>query len=136
MNDPICSMRICRRNKPSGDALTTRLDSLRLKVGKALGYWFDFGDELVASDQRDCHRRRRSEGKNTRRWSNASATVLRNTWIGRKRKRTELPKVDASFATIHNLPFHFEAFPTVRPFPKHRLKRNRTASPFFPHSSA
>jgi len=32
-------------DKPSGDALTTRLDSLRLKVGKPFGYWFDFGDD-------------------------------------------------------------------------------------------
>jgi len=32
------------RGKPPGDAEKTTLDSLGLKVGRAFGYWFDFGD--------------------------------------------------------------------------------------------
>lgn len=30
---------------PVGDASTTRLDDLNLKVERAFGYWFDFGDD-------------------------------------------------------------------------------------------
>ena len=30
--------------KPAGDAATTTIDSLDLKVDQAFGYWFDFGD--------------------------------------------------------------------------------------------
>jgi hypothetical protein len=30
--------------RPAGDVRTTTLESLGLKVGRAFGYWFDFGD--------------------------------------------------------------------------------------------